>query len=444
MVEELRLDYTMAAKFVGENELEQMEPKVQHAHELLHLRTGAGREYTGWLEDSLADNQPEMRYIRELSGVVRNEADVFVVIGVGGSYLGSRATLGLLNHSYYNQLSPDRREGPEIYFAGQNLSPVALTHLLEIIRDKELFVNVISKSGTTLEPALAFRTFRQLLEERYGKEGARQRIIVTTDTKKGALRRLAEEENYAALTIPGDIGGRNSVLTAAGLLPMAVGGIAIEEILAGARQGCHLYRNVDLFHNPSYLYATLRHLLYRKGKTIELLAYYEPSFYYLAEWWKQLFGESEGKEGKGIFPGAVSFTTDLHSLGQYLQEGMRQFFTTTLWVDQIFLDRKVDAVQDNWDGLGFLNGKTMQFINEKACQGTMEAHSEGGLPALQLTMPRLTPYYVGQLLYFFQKACAISGYLLGVNPFDQPGVEAYKRNMFSLLERESTGEEGIS
>ncbi len=444
MVEELRLDFSKAAKFVAEYELEQMKPEVQQAHELLHLRTGAGREYTGWLEVPLADNQAEMRQIQELSGVIRNEADVFVVIGIGGSYLGARAALGLLTHSYYNQLPPTRRRGPEIYFAGQNLSPVGLTHLLEIIREKELFINVISKSGTTLEPALAFRTFRRLLEERYGKEGARRRIIVTTDSKKGALRRLAEEENYAALTVPGDIGGRYSVLTAAGLLPMAVGGIAIEEILAGARQGCHFYRTEDLFHNPSYLYASLRNLLYRKEKTIELLACYEPTFYYLAEWWKQLFGESEGKEGKGIFPGAVSFTTDLHSLGQYLQEGMQQLFTTTLWVEEIFPDRKVDAVQENWDGYGFLNGKTLQHINEKACQGAMKAHSEGGLPALQITMPRLTPYYVGQLLYFFQKACAISGYLLGVNPFDQPGVEAYKRNMFSLLEKESTGDEGIS
>ena len=356
-----------------------------------------------------------------------------MAIGIGGSYLGARSALELLNHTFYNGLPREKRQGPEIYFAGHNISPVYLKHLLDIIQEKDVYINVISKSGTTLEPALAFRVFKELIERRHGKEGARERITATTDQEKGALKKLAEEEGYETFTVPEDVGGRYSVLTPVGLLPLAVGGIDLEKMMAGARKGYELFGAGDLKNNHSYLYGAIRNLLYVKGKTIELLVNYEPSFYYFGEWWKQLFGESEGKENKGIFPASMNFSTDLHSLGQYVQDGFRNLFETTLWVEIPAVDMTILEQPGNLDGLNYLSGKNLHYVNEKAFQGTVMAHIEGGVPNLKVSIPEINPFYYGQLVYFFEKACGMSGYLLGVNPFDQPGVEAYKKNMFKLL-----------
>ncbi|MDO9573915.1 MAG: glucose-6-phosphate isomerase, partial [Candidatus Contubernalis sp.] len=336
-------------------------------------------------------------------------------------------------HTFYNELTREKRKGPEIYFAGHNISPLYLTQLLEVIKDKDVYINVVSKSGTTLEPALAFRVFKNLIEQRHGKEGARERIFATTDQAKGALKKLAQEEGYETFTVPDDVGGRYSVLTPVGLLPIAVGGINLEEIMAGARKGCELFGESDMKNNPSYLYGAIRNLLYQKGKNVELLVNYEPSLYYFGEWWKQLFGESEGKDNKGIFPAAMNFSTDLHSLGQYVQDGYRNLFETTLWIETPLVDMTIFEQEDNLDGLNYLSGKTFSHVNEKAFQGTAMAHIEGGVPNLKISVPQINPYYYGQMVYFFEKACGISGYLLGVNPFDQPGVEFYKKNMFKLL-----------
>lgn len=429
----ISFDYSFANKFLAAKELDYMAPQVELAHDLLHQRKGPGNEYSGWLDWPLAFDQAEFKRIKFTAEKIREKADVLLVIGVGGSYLGARSAIEFLQHTFYNRMERDRRQGPEIYFAGQNLSSAYLAHLLELVKDRSTFVNVVSKSGTTLEPAVAFRIFRQLLEEKYGKAGARERIIATTDRATGALKKLAEEEGYQTFTVPGHIGGRYSVLTPVGLLPIAASGINIDEIMKGACQGLELYGQRELDKNPSYQYAALRNIFYHKGKTIELLAAYEPALTYFAEWWKQLFGESEGKDRKGLFPASANFTTDLHSLGQYIQEGRRDLFVTTLWVEEPQEELVVPALGDDADGLGYLEGKSLHFINSKAAEGTILAHTEGGVPNLKITIPRVTPYYYGQLVYFFEKACALSGYLLGVNPFDQPGVEAYKKNMFKLL-----------
>ena len=432
MNREIVLDSHGTDHFVREHELEALEAQVLIAHEKLHRYAGPGREYLGWLGWPMHCGQEEMEHIIRVADRVRKKAEVFVVIGIGGSYLGARSALELLEHTFYNQLPRGKRNGPQIYFAGCNLSANYLEHLLDLIGDKEFVINVVSKSGTTLEPALAFRFFRDMLEKRFGKKDARERIIATTG-ETGALRELARQEGYETFTVPGDIGGRYSVLTAVGLLPVAVAGIDIKEIMAGARHGCRLYDEDRPAHNPAYHYAALRQLLYRKGKVIELLAAYEPSFISFTEWWKQLFGESEGKDLKGILPAGVNFTTDLHSLGQLIQDGYRNLFVTTLWVEKPPFDKNVPLLGEDVDGLNFLAGRSMHHVNSKACAGTIMAHSAGGVPNLKITIPEMTPRYYGQLVYFFEKACAISGYLLGVNPFDQPGVEAYKNNMFSLL-----------
>ncbi len=418
--------------FVQEHELQAFETQVRAAHEVLHSYEGLGREYLGWLDWPLHCSRDEIDKILHVAAEIRKRAEVFVVIGIGGSYLGARSALELLGHTFFNNLSQEKRRGPQIFFAGNNLSSRYLTHLLEIIGEKELVINVISKSGTTLEPALAFRFFKTILEKRYGKRRARERIIATTG-EKGALRNLARQEGYEIFPVPGDIGGRYSVLTAVGLLPLAVAGIDIMGIMSGARRGCRLYSEERPADNPAYRYAMLRQILYRKGKVIELLASYEPSFYYFTEWWKQLFGESEGKDQKGILPAGLNFTTDLHSLGQFVQDGYRNIFVTTLWLEKTPEEQEIPPLAEDIDGLNFLAGKTLQFVNKNACTGTMRAHSDGGVPNLKITIPELTPRVYGQLVYFFEKACAMSGYLLGVNPFDQPGVEAYKKNMFELL-----------
>ncbi|MEW5920128.1 MAG: glucose-6-phosphate isomerase [Bacillota bacterium] len=429
---EIVFDYRETGDFVKGYELEALETQVLAAHEILHRYEGPGREYLGWLDWPLHCSRDDVEKILRVAGQIRERAEVFVVIGIGGSYLGARSALDLLGHSFYNNLPRERRGGPQIYFAGCNLSSRYLTQLWEIIGQKELVINVVSKSGATLEPALAFRFFRTMLEKRYGKRGTRERIIATTG-EKGALRNLARQEGYETFPVPGDIGGRYSVLTAVGLLPVAVAGIDIAGIMAGARRGCRLYSEERSANNPAYRYAMLRQILYRKGKVIELLASYEPSFLFFTEWWKQLFGESEGKDQKGIFPAGVNFTTDLHSMGQFIQDGYRNLFVTTLWLEKPALDREIPVLTEDMDGLNFLAGKTMHYINGKACAGTIMAHSAGGVPNLKITIPEMTPRFYGQLVYFFEKACAVSGYLLGVNPFDQPGVEAYKKNMFDLL-----------
>ncbi|MEX2104892.1 MAG: glucose-6-phosphate isomerase, partial [Bacilli bacterium] len=433
MKKQVSFNYNNALPFVGTHEVEQMAPQVALAHEMLHKKTGIGSDYVGWVELPLDFDKEELTRIQKAAIRIQKQADALVVIGIGGSYLGARAAIEMLNHSFYNFLPKDKRKTPEIYFAGNNISGAYLTHLLQLLENKEIAVNVISKSGTTTEPAIAFRIFRDLLEKKYGKEESRKRIYATTDKSKGALKKLADEEGYETFVIPDDVGGRYSVLTAVGLLPIAVSGINIEEMMNGARDAYASYSTPTLTDNPCYQYAAVRNVLYHKGKTTELMVNYEPSLHYVSEWWKQLFGESEGKDQKGIFPGAVDFSTDLHSMGQYVQDGLRNIFETVLHVEQPNVDITIETEEGNLDGLNFLAGKTMDFVNKKAFEGTLLAHLDGGVPNLIVEVPEISPYYFGNLVYFFEKACGISGYLLGVNPFDQPGVEAYKKNMFALL-----------
>lgn len=430
----IKFSYDKSVDFIKQHEMEYIAPAIENAHKELHEKTGAGSEYTGWVEwPHKYSQEKEFLKIKALAEKVRSNAEVFLVIGIGGSYLGAKAVLDLLSHSFINKLDKKLRNAPEIYFIGQNISTDYLMDLIEIIGEKSLYVNIVSKSGTTLEPALAFRVFRSILEKRYGKDGAKERIIATTDKEKGALKKLADQEGYETLVVPDDIGGRYSVLTPVGLLPIAVGGFSIDEIIAGAKKGYDDYLKKDIFDNPCYQYVAARNILYRKGKSLEIMASYESSFGSFSEWWKQLFGESEGKDQKGIFPASVTFTTDLHSLGQYIQDGFRNLFLTTLWLEKPTRKLEVFNLPGDIDGLNYLTGKTFHEVNEKASQGTILAHVEGGVPNLKISIAEKTPYSLGQLVFFFEKACGISGYLLGVNPFDQPGVEAYKKNMFKLL-----------
>jgi len=433
MRDKIKFDYTQAASFISEYEVEYQQEMVQRAHQLLHEGQGAGNDFLGWVELPARYDREELGRIKESAAKISQDSDVLIVIGIGGSYLGARAAIEGLGHSFRNNLSKEKRQGPEIYFAGNNISSTYLADLLEVIEGKNISINVVSKSGTTTEPAIAFRFFRELLEKKYGKAEARKRIYATTDQAKGALKKLADEEGYQSFVIPDDVGGRFSVLTAVGLLPIAAAGIKVEELLEGAYQAQEEYKNPDLKDNYCYRYAAVRNILYKKGKTIEVMANYEPSLAYFAEWWKQLFGESEGKDQKGIFPASVNFTTDLHSLGQYLQDGLRNLFETVLQVEQAKKELLIQEDPANVDGLNFLSGKSMDFVNKKAFQGTLLAHSDGGVPNLLISIPKISELYFGKMVYFFEKACAISGYLLGVNPFDQPGVEAYKKNMFALL-----------
>lgn len=429
----IHFDYSKALTFLGEHEIPYMEPAVAMAHDLLHGKKGPGNDYVGWVELPTRYDREEFARIRQAARQIQSDSDALVVIGIGGSYLGARAAIEMLSHSFYNVLPKGKRQTPEIYFAGQNISSTYLSHLLELLEGKDVSVNVISKSGTTTEPAIAFRIFRNYLEKKYGKAEARKRIYATTDQSKGALLQLAAEEGYETFVIPDDVGGRYSVLTAVGLLPIAVAGIDIEAMMAGAADAEQRYAVPSLQDNASYQYAAVRNILYRKGKTTELLVNYEPSLHYVSEWWKQLFGESEGKDYKGIFPAAVDFSTDLHSMGQFIQEGTRNIFETVLQVEKPQVELTLEEDADNLDGLNFLAGKTMDFVNKKAFEGTLLAHTDGQVPNLVVTLPDISAYTFGSMVYFFEKACGISGYLMGVNPFDQPGVEAYKKNMFALL-----------
>lgn len=433
MPQNISFDYSHAKSFFTEQELEYVQPQVQNAHQWLLNKTGPGSEFLGWMNLPQTYDQAEFTAIKAAAEQIRSDSEVLVVVGIGGSYLGARAAIEMLADPFYNVLPKANRPGPQIIFAGHHLSSTYMANLLAYLEDKEVSVNVISKSGTTTEPALAFRLLKELLERKYGKHGAQKRIYATTDKAKGALKGLADREGYRTFVVPDDVGGRFSVLTAVGLLPIAACGIDIDQIMAGASTGQWLYNSERLADNPSYQYAAVRNILYRKGKTIELLVNYEPSLSYFAEWWKQLYGESEGKDHKGLFPASVNFTTDLHSMGQYIQEGRRHLFETVLRVDEPQRDLTVSEDPENVDGLNFLAGKTMDYVNKQAMKGTILAHTDGGVPNLSLSIPEISPFYFGQLVYFFEKACAISGYMLGVNPFDQPGVEAYKVNMFALL-----------
>ncbi len=429
----LSFDYKKALSLLCEQELDEISKRVEHAHSLLTEKTGAGSDFLGWLTLPEDYDAKEVENIKKAAKKIQETADVLVVIGIGGSYLGAKAAIDFLGHNFYNlQTKPDRKT-PQILFAGNSISPTYLKELCELLEDKEICINVISKSGTTTEPAIAFRVLKELLEKKYGKEAAKERIYVTTDQVKGALRTLADREGYTSFIVPDDIGGRYSVLSAVGLLPIAVSGADIDEMLQGALDACVQYKNTNLKENPCYQYAAVRNLLYQKGKTLELLVNYEPKLHYFAEWWKQLYGESEGKDHKGIFPAAVDYSTDLHSLGQYVQDGLRNLFETVLYVENPACDILIPEDPENLDGLNYIAGKPLSFVNQKACEGTALAHVSGEVPNLMITIPELSAYYFGQLVYFFEKACGISGYLLGVNPFDQPGVEDYKRNMFALL-----------
>ena len=430
---EIRFDYSKAIDFVSEQEIQAMAPYIKAAHDTVENKSGAGNDFLGWVDLPVNYDKEEFSRIKAAAEKIRKDSDVLIVIGIGGSYLGARAAIEMLSHSFYNSVSKEMRKGPQIFYAGNSISSTYLAELIEAVEGVDFSVNVISKSGTTTEPAIAFRVFKDILEKRYGKEGAKSRIYATTDKAKGALKTLSDAEGYETFVVPDDVGGRFSVLTAVGLLPIAAAGIDIDQMMQGAADGRELYSNPDLSQNECYQYAAVRNCLSRKGKTVEMMINFEPSLHYFAEWWKQLYGESEGKDNKGIFPAAADFSTDLHSMGQYIQEGQRILFETAVLVDRPRKNVIIEKNEDNLDGLNFLADKTVDFVNLKAAQGTALAHTDGGVPNLAVRVPELNAYYFGKLVYFFEKACAISGYILGVNPFNQPGVEAYKKNMFALL-----------
>ncbi len=416
--------------FVSEAEFSAMEAQVASAHTLLHEKTGPGNDFLGWLDLPENYDRQEFARIEAAAKRIAQDSDLLIVIGIGGSYLGARAAIEFLRSPFYNSL---KKNTPDIYFAGCNISPKYLNELLAICEGRRVSVNVISKSGTTTEPALAFRVFREYLEKQYGPEEARKRIYCTTDKARGTLKALADREGYESFVIPDDVGGRYSVLTAVGLLPIAVAGCDIAAIMAGAAQARNELCNPILEENPCYQYAAARNILYRKGKEIEVLASYEPGFAMMGEWFKQLYGESEGKDGKGLFPACVNFSTDLHSMGQMIQDGRRNLFETVVNIADCGSCYHIEQDPENLDGLNFLSGQDMAVVNQKAMLGTLLAHTGGGVPNLVLELPDMREETFGYLVYFFEKACAISGYMLGVNPFDQPGVEGYKQNMFALL-----------
>lgn len=441
VVTHIKFDYSKALSFFGEHELNFLQDAVRVAHQSLHEKTGAGNDYLGWIDLPENYDQDEFSRIQKAARQIKSDSDVLLVIGIGGSYLGARAAIEMLNHSFYNSLSKEDRNTPQVIFLGNNISSTYMRDVMDLLKNKDFSINVISKSGTTTEPAIAFRIFRKLLIEKYGKEGAAKRIYATTDQAKGALKTVADENGYETFVIPDDVGGRYSVLTAVGLLPIAVSGANIEEIMKGARHAQDDFSKAELQENAAYQYAAVRNILYNKGKTVELLINYEPGLQYFSEWWKQLFGESEGKDQKGIYPSSANFSTDLHSLGQYIQEGRRNLFETVINVTTPRHELTIKEEENDLDGLNYLAGETVDFVNKKAFQGTLLAHTDGGVPNLIVEIPNQDEYTFGYLVYFFEKACAISGYLLGVNPFDQPGVEAYKKNMFALLGKPGFEEE---
>ena len=426
----IRLVDSYVAPFIAEHELSYMQPMVNAAHQMLHEKSGQGNAFLGWVDLPRDYDKEEYARVKVAADKIRKSCDVFIVIGIGGSYLGSRAVIEFLNSPLYNNL---KKDGPEIYFSGCNISATNMQELLQICEGRDVCINVISKSGTTTEPAVAFRIFRELLEKKYGADGAKDHIFVTTDRAKGTLKGFADKVGYETFVVPDDVGGRFSVLSAVGLLPIAVAGIDIDGLMKGADDARVAFADPDLAKNDCYKYAAIRNILLRQGKTTEILVGYEPFMQMFCEWWKQLYGESEGKDQKGIYPSSVIFSTDLHSLGQYIQDGMRNLFETVVSVRNTGATQLIPHDPENIDGLNFLSGKDLNYVNDMAQQGTLFAHVDGGVPNVLLELEDRTAHSLGYMIYFFEKACAISGYLLGVNPFDQPGVEAYKKNMFALL-----------
>ncbi len=430
----VKFDYENALGFVSESEIEFLKPQAALAHETLRKKNGPGNDFLGWVDLPAKAPKDEIRRIKAAAKRIRKDSDVLIVIGIGGSYLGARAAIEALTDSFYNiKAMQPKSKDTAVIFAGNSISPNYLAQLLNLVKDKDVSVNVISKSGTTTEPAVTFRFFKKFLEEKYGAEGAAKRIYATTDKARGALKTLADDAGYETFVIPDDVGGRFSVLTPVGLLPIAVAGLDIDAMLEGAKEAAKEYANAELGENMCYQYAVVRNALYRKGFTTELFANYEPQLHYVTEWWKQLYGESEGKDHKGIFPAGADFTTDLHSMGQYIQDGRRILFETVLEVESPKDNLVLEAMEGDLDGLNYLAGKDMDYVNKQACKGTVMAHRDGGVPNLKVSVEKLDEKSFGALVYFFEKACAISGYMLGVNPFNQPGVEAYKKNMFKLL-----------
>ena len=430
-MQNIKLDLSYSG--ITEKEIMKYEKEVKEIYNKLNEKSEDENEFVGWLKLPENYDKKEFERIKKAAKRIRKNSAVFVVIGIGGSYLGARAVIESLTSNFANMFPDSVRKSPKIFFVGNSISPNYINELINCIGDKDISINVISKSGTTTEPAIAFRIFREFLESKYGVEEARERIYVTTDKKKGALKQLADDEEYETFVIPDNVGGRFSVLTPVGLLPIAVAGIDINKLMEGAKNAQYNYSDNGVKYNQCYRYAIVRNILYKKDKTIEILANYEPKLHYFTEWWKQLYGESEGKEHKGIFPTGVDLSTDLHSMGQYIQDGKRNLFETVINVEETKTDITIKRDEDNIDGLNFLEGKTMDYVNKQAMQGTIEAHVSGGVPNIIINIKRLDEETIGELIYFFELACGISGNILGVDPFNQPGVEAYKNNMFRLL-----------
>ena len=426
-------DYSKAAPFIRDHEVESMKKLALDAKDLLVSRKGAGNDFLGWIDLPENYDKEEFARIKKAAAKIQSDSEVLLVIGIGGSYLGARAAIEFLRHSFYNTVSKEIRKTPEIYFVGNSISSTYIKHLMDVIGDRDFSINMISKSGTTTEPAIAFRVFKEMMEKKYGKAEAAKRIYATTDKARGSLKNLATEEGYETFVVPDDVGGRFSVLTAVGLLPIAVSGADIDKLMEGAQAGREAALNTPFEDNDAVKYAALRNILLRKGKQIEILANYEPSVHYVSEWWKQLYGESEGKDQKGIFPASVDLTTDLHSMGQFIQDGSRNLFETVINIETSREEIILQEEPVDLDGLNYLAGKSVDFVNKSAMNGTILAHTDGQVPNLMVKVPEVNEFYLGELFYFFEFACGVSGYLLGVNPFNQPGVESYKKNMFALL-----------
>ena len=433
MSRQVTFDYSKAGSFISEEEIGYMKKLTLDAKETLVSKTGAGNDFLGWIDLPVDYDKEEFARIKAAAKKIQSDSDVLLVIGIGGSYLGARAAIEFLSHSFYNVLDKSVRKTPEIYFCGNSISSTYLKHLMDVVGDRDFSINMISKSGTTTEPAIAFRVFKEKLEAKYGKKGAAERIYATTDKAKGSLKHLSDEEGYETFVVPDDVGGRFSVLTAVGLLPIAVSGADIDKLMEGAASGRKRALENDFEENDALQYAALRNILLRKGKSVESLANYEPAVHYVSEWWKQLFGESEGKDNKGLFPASVDLTTDLHSMGQFIQDGSRVMFETVINIDTPREELTIGEEPVDLDGLNYLAGKTVDFVNKSAMNGTILAHTDGQVPNFMVTVPEVNEFYLGELFYFFEFACGVSGYLLGVNPFNQPGVESYKKNMFALL-----------
>lgn len=433
MSTQITFDYSKASPFISASEIEKIKKQTLNAKEELISKSGAGNDFLGWIDLPVNYDKEEFSRIKAAAKKIQQDSEVLLVIGIGGSYLGARAAIEFLGHSFYNMVDKKIRKAPEIYYVGNSISSTYIKHLIDVIGDRDFSINMISKSGTTTEPAIAFRVFKEILEKKYGKEGASKRIYATTDKSRGALKHVADEEGYETFVVPDDVGGRFSVLTAVGLLPIAASGTDIDELMEGAASARKRALEDDFERNDSLKYAAIRNILLRKGKTVEILANYEPSLHYVSEWWKQLYGESEGKDQKGIFPASVDLTTDLHSMGQFIQDGSRIMFETVIEVETSREELVINEEPVDLDGLNYLAGKTVDFVNKSAMNGTILAHTDGQVPNLLIKIPEVSAFYLGELFYFFEFACGVSGYLNGVNPFDQPGVESYKKNMFALL-----------